>query len=266
MDTWADLRSCVRAAPDGTPTEPGPERTRLAPGVAGGRAVVRRWTVNLHDWIDELMDALDIEIEVDEGLVLDVAREAAHNVERPAAPITHVPARLRRRARRGRPRGGRGAGRPRRSALAERWEGGEDLEAATPRSTRSSWSSDADAASTPTEAVDALPRLGACAPSSPPSPVAPRSSTLAELPDPEPGPGEVVLDVVATAVNRADLLQRQGLYPPPPGRLRRHRPRVQRHRRRASARASTGWRSATRSARCSPAAGTPRRWPSPPAS
>ncbi|GAA3890284.1 NAD(P)H-quinone oxidoreductase [Saccharothrix violaceirubra] len=38
-----------------------------------------------------------------------------------------------------------------------------------------------------------------------------------ELRDPEPGPGEVLLDVAATAVNRADLLQRQGHYPPPPG-------------------------------------------------
>jgi putative PIG3 family NAD(P)H quinone oxidoreductase len=35
--------------------------------------------------------------------------------------------------------------------------------------------------------------------------------------DPTPGPGEVIIDVAATAVNRADLLQRQGLYPPPPG-------------------------------------------------
>ena len=41
--------------------------------------------------------------------------------------------------------------------------------------------------------------------------------TLGETPDPEPGPGEVVLDVAATAVNRADLLQRQGHYPPPRG-------------------------------------------------
>jgi putative PIG3 family NAD(P)H quinone oxidoreductase len=32
-----------------------------------------------------------------------------------------------------------------------------------------------------------------------------------------PGPGEVAIDVVASAVNRADLLQRQGFYPPPPG-------------------------------------------------
>lgn len=38
-----------------------------------------------------------------------------------------------------------------------------------------------------------------------------------EVPDPEAGPGEVVIDVVASAVNRADLLQRQGFYPPPPG-------------------------------------------------
>ena len=39
----------------------------------------------------------------------------------------------------------------------------------------------------------------------------------AETPDPTAGPGEVLLDVAATAVNRADLLQRQGFYPPPRG-------------------------------------------------
>jgi putative PIG3 family NAD(P)H quinone oxidoreductase len=38
-----------------------------------------------------------------------------------------------------------------------------------------------------------------------------------EVPDPEAGPGEVVIDVAASAVNRADLLQRQGNYPVPPG-------------------------------------------------
>lgn len=38
-----------------------------------------------------------------------------------------------------------------------------------------------------------------------------------EVADPIPGPGEVLINVAATAVNRADLLQRQGLYPPPPG-------------------------------------------------
>lgn len=44
--------------------------------------------MNLHDWIDELCDALDVEIDLDEALVLDLAKDAAHNVERPAAPIT----------------------------------------------------------------------------------------------------------------------------------------------------------------------------------
>jgi hypothetical protein len=44
--------------------------------------------VNLHDWIDELCDVLDIETEVDEALVLDLAKVAADNVIRPAAPIT----------------------------------------------------------------------------------------------------------------------------------------------------------------------------------
>lgn len=38
-----------------------------------------------------------------------------------------------------------------------------------------------------------------------------------EAAEPVAGPGEVVVDVAASAVNRADLLQRQGLYPPPPG-------------------------------------------------
>jgi putative PIG3 family NAD(P)H quinone oxidoreductase len=38
-----------------------------------------------------------------------------------------------------------------------------------------------------------------------------------EVPDPAPGPGEVVIDVTAAGVNRADLLQRQGFYPPPAG-------------------------------------------------
>jgi putative PIG3 family NAD(P)H quinone oxidoreductase len=38
-----------------------------------------------------------------------------------------------------------------------------------------------------------------------------------EVPDPVPGAGEVLIEVAASAVNRADLLQRQGYYPPPPG-------------------------------------------------
>jgi putative PIG3 family NAD(P)H quinone oxidoreductase len=45
----------------------------------------------------------------------------------------------------------------------------------------------------------------------------PEVLTVEERPDPEPGPGEVVLDVAAAGLNRADLLQRQGFYPPPSG-------------------------------------------------
>ncbi|MGH4024900.1 MAG: NAD(P)H-quinone oxidoreductase [Pseudonocardiaceae bacterium] len=45
----------------------------------------------------------------------------------------------------------------------------------------------------------------------------PEVLALTEVPDPRPGPGEVLIDVAASAVNRADLLQRQGHYPPPPG-------------------------------------------------
>jgi len=40
---------------------------------------------------------------------------------------------------------------------------------------------------------------------------------LGAAPDPVPGPNEVLIEVAATAVNRADLMQRRGLYPAPPG-------------------------------------------------
>jgi putative PIG3 family NAD(P)H quinone oxidoreductase len=50
-----------------------------------------------------------------------------------------------------------------------------------------------------------------------PEPGGPEALVVADLPDPVPGPGEVVLEMAATAVNRADTLQRQGFYPPPPG-------------------------------------------------
>jgi putative PIG3 family NAD(P)H quinone oxidoreductase len=38
-----------------------------------------------------------------------------------------------------------------------------------------------------------------------------------ERPVPQPGPGQILIKVAATALNRADLLQTMGLYPPPPG-------------------------------------------------
>jgi putative PIG3 family NAD(P)H quinone oxidoreductase len=39
----------------------------------------------------------------------------------------------------------------------------------------------------------------------------------ADVPDLSPGPGQVLVDVVAAGVNRADIMQRMGFYPPPPG-------------------------------------------------
>ncbi|MGW2401510.1 NAD(P)H-quinone oxidoreductase [Kitasatospora sp. NPDC001664] len=50
-----------------------------------------------------------------------------------------------------------------------------------------------------------------------PQPGGPDALVWAEVPDPVPGEGEVLVEVAATAVNRADLLQRQGFYDPPPG-------------------------------------------------
>ena len=72
--------------------------------------------MNLHDWIDELCDVLDIETEVDEALILDLARVAAHNVERPAAPITTYLLGFAAAAHDGEPRRGGEAGRARPSA------------------------------------------------------------------------------------------------------------------------------------------------------
>jgi putative PIG3 family NAD(P)H quinone oxidoreductase len=48
-------------------------------------------------------------------------------------------------------------------------------------------------------------------------PGGPEALVWDEVPDPVPAEGEVLVEVVAGAVNRADLLQRQGLYNPPPG-------------------------------------------------
>jgi len=49
------------------------------------------------------------------------------------------------------------------------------------------------------------------------SPGGPEALTMVDRPPPEPGPGELLVRVGATAVNRADVLQRQGRYPPPEG-------------------------------------------------
>lgn len=48
-------------------------------------------------------------------------------------------------------------------------------------------------------------------------PGGPEVLSVAEVETPRPGAGEILVEVVAAGVNRADLLQRQGHYPPPPG-------------------------------------------------
>ncbi len=48
-------------------------------------------------------------------------------------------------------------------------------------------------------------------------PGGPEVLSVQEVTDPQPGPGQIVIDIYASALNRADLLQRQGAYPPPAG-------------------------------------------------
>jgi putative PIG3 family NAD(P)H quinone oxidoreductase len=48
-------------------------------------------------------------------------------------------------------------------------------------------------------------------------PGGPEVLQLEQVADPVPAPGEVVIEITAAGVNRADLMQRQGFYPPPPG-------------------------------------------------
>ena len=50
-----------------------------------------------------------------------------------------------------------------------------------------------------------------------PQPDGAEELALVERPVPDPGPDEVLIRVVAAGVNRPDILQRRGLYPPPPG-------------------------------------------------
>ena len=48
-------------------------------------------------------------------------------------------------------------------------------------------------------------------------PGGPEVMALGRVPTPKPGPGEVLVRVAAAGVNRPDIMQRQGKYPPPPG-------------------------------------------------
>ena len=65
-------------------------------------------------------------------------------------------------------------------------------------------------------------------------------------PVPTPGAGEILVKVAAAGVNRPDVAQRAGSYPPPPGRQRPARPRDRRRGGGARRRRDAGTSSATR--------------------
>ena len=69
----------------------------------------------------------------------------------------------------------------------------------------------------PALGIELAPGLHACAASTSPSSALPKSMRVAERPAPVPAPGEVLIDVHAAGVNRPDIIQRYGKYPPPPG-------------------------------------------------
>ncbi|MFF8291567.1 NTP transferase domain-containing protein [Streptomyces sp. NPDC016309] len=56
--------------------------------IATARATIREHGNVLDEWITAVKDELGIELDVDTGVLLDLARDAAHGVARPAAPLT----------------------------------------------------------------------------------------------------------------------------------------------------------------------------------
>ena len=173
--------------------------------------------MTLHDWIDELCDVLDIDAEIDEGIILDLARDAAHSVERPAAPITTYLL---------------GYAAALAGGSPEKVEGSPPARPSWPRSgaarrttsTRSRWRSRRSTRPWSTSTDPWAPGLARRWASVAvmraviaTEPGGPEVLTVTQLDDPVPAAGEVVIDVVGTAVNRADTLQRQGFYPPPKG-------------------------------------------------
>lgn len=61
---------------------------RRSCGLRGSAGVATLGRVNLHDWIDELCDTFDVDAEVDEGLLTDLAQVAREQVDRGAGPVT----------------------------------------------------------------------------------------------------------------------------------------------------------------------------------
>ena len=116
---------------------------------------------------------------LDVDALLDLARDAAHGVERTAAPLT--------------------------TYLVGRLAGLAGGTARLPRKRR------AGPRRSPGAGRDAVRAVVV------PEPGGPDALQWQEVPDPVAGAGQVVVEVVAAGINRADLLQREGHYPPPPG-------------------------------------------------
>ena len=102
-----------------------------------------------------------------------------------------------------------------------------------------------------------------CAPSKSRSPAVPRCWSRPGGRCPKPGPGEVLIQVAAAGVNRPDVLQRQGGYPPPPGASDLPGLEVAGEIVALGAGVAGAGRSATRSAPWSPAAAMPSTAPCP---
>ena len=63
-------------------------KTTRSDPLSGAPRLFKSGGVNLHDWIDELCDLLDIDAEADEGLLGDLAEAAHDNVHPAAGPVT----------------------------------------------------------------------------------------------------------------------------------------------------------------------------------
>ncbi|WP_240434908.1 DUF6457 domain-containing protein [Streptomyces sp. YIM 130001] len=81
----AGLRLARAAAPDGSGAAADCDTWE---DIAAARARIREHEHVLDEWMTAVKDELGIELDVDTGVLLDLARDAAHGVARPAAPLT----------------------------------------------------------------------------------------------------------------------------------------------------------------------------------
>lgn len=172
--------------------------------IAAARARIREHGHVLDEWISAVKDELGIELDVDTGLLLDLARDAAHGVARPAAPLTTflVGYAAARAAQGGGPEAVADAAR-KAAALATRWaeEGGSDAgpggaPGTTPGANPGA-TPEADPGGRPTAAPDApQPTAGPNAPQQAAGPDAPQPTAGPDAPqqDARPDPGQGARD------------------------------------------------------------------------